>query len=69
MHVRSDLADLAPLDLAPHHERIHRAFDVSRAVLFSLRMRREKKSKVRIVCSVFEFDFFGELISYYFPIY
>lgn len=36
VHVWGDFADLAPLDLAPHHERVHRAFDVTRAVLFRL---------------------------------
>lgn len=36
VHVRRYLADLAPLDLAPHHERVHRAFDVARAVFFRL---------------------------------
>lgn len=36
VHVGRHLADLTPLDLAPHHERVHRPFDVSGAVFFRL---------------------------------
>lgn len=43
VHVWGDFADLAPLDLAPHHERVHRAFDVTRAVFFRLWRKREKR--------------------------
>jgi len=36
VHVRLDLADLTPLDLRPHHERVHRPLDVVRVVLLRL---------------------------------
>jgi hypothetical protein len=36
VHVRLDLADLAPLNLRPHHERVHRSLDVVRVVLLRL---------------------------------
>ena len=37
VHLRSCLDDLVPLDLAPHHERVHRSFDVVRRRLFRLK--------------------------------
>jgi len=43
VHVRLDLADLTPLDLRPHHERVHRPLDVVRVVLLRLNITITKK--------------------------
>ena len=37
VHLWGRLDDLVPLDLAPHHERIHRSFDVVRRRLLRLK--------------------------------
>ena len=37
MHLRGRLDDLVPLDLAPHHERVHRPLDVVRRRLLRLK--------------------------------
>ena len=40
VHVRLDFANLTPLDLRPHHERVHRSLDVVRIVLLRLEFKK-----------------------------
>ena len=56
MHVRLNFANLTPLDLRPHHERVHRPFYVVRVVL----LRLQKFKNTTTINSSFLVTFFGK---------
>lgn len=45
MHIRLDLANLTPLNLGPHHERVHRSLDVVWIVLLRLHKQETTNEK------------------------